>query len=813
MRRSGMGLTKRLALIFGIMAGCFFVPALQAQNEPPAVLVNGSALITNEPLRQIRGEWTLPLKSLSRRVGAEIRVENNSVLRVRRSDGGEILYDGSTGEIRDRFLIIGRIAAYREIQLSDANPELMFPISAVVAVLDVEARFDADRNVIVVETNQLAAPHAKSEGSPLTFADADYVYGLNTNFKQTGHVSALRSTGMLGNMKVTESLTTNVTPAGSLQFVQTSVRLENRSTALTLGDQAGTPAIEFLSAPVRGAGYERKVGAFRSSFYGGRARRTNRTETLGFSGQDDSYNTTVGGFSLDRISTKQQFTLAGNAFSDSKNKGATLGAAFGRLTSTNQFRSYAGIGSFSKGMATAMSVSDAFSPFRQVSLTGTVEHYGANFLAVRDDARFTGNSAAAGSVTIRPLSYVSATGGWSYRQFMSGAKGTAQSRSFALTGRIPGSLPVILSAFHSSNVDSTSAVPRIDISQYSVSVPALRRYTLYSNYTVMRTGSERIETWTANAGTEMRSIGRLGFHTQVQLRHNNTVGADWQLPIGKGDQYIRIGLDRVQTGLSPASLRPVMGLNVPLGKSRNLQVSYTTEGGSRSLQATVRTPIFAKKSIVTNDRGVSSVVQTSSVNGRVFADLDSNAKFDESTDRPIADIRVWLDDERSVTTDSHGMFWFDQVASGAHRIRAEINSLPADLVFAETDTRVVPVVPGRINSTQFRVVRTGKVLGKLSYMDYTQDPSSPVERSMADGRIVIVKPDLDSYSEANGTFTFGDLAPGTYELKVASETIPAGYVAVPASVRVEVKAGESAQNVRFTIMQAPRQVVEKRLPM
>jgi hypothetical protein len=98
-------------------------------------------------------------------------------------------------------------------------------------------------------------------------------------------------------------------------------------------------------------------------------------------------------------------------------------------------------------------------------------------------------------------------------------------------------------------------------------------------------------------------------------------------------------------------------------------------------------------------------------------------------------------------------------------------------------------------------------------MDYTQDPSSPVERSMADGRIVIVKPDLDSYSEANGTFTFGDLAPGTYELKVASETIPAGYVAVPASVRVEVKAGESAQNVRFTIMQAPRQVVEKRLPM
>ena len=179
-------------------------------------------------------------------------------------------------------------------------------------------------------------------------------------------------------------------------------------------------------------------------------------------------------------------------------------------------------------------------------------------------------------------------------------------------------------------------------------------------------------------------------------------------------------------------------------------------------------------------------------------------------DTPIAEVPVWLDNQ-PVKTDAEGQFRFDGVSPGAHTVRAELAGVPADFVFADIPERTIAVVPYRENTLYFRVAKAGRVMGTVTYLDYSSDPDKGVERPLPDVRIVAGS-ERDTFSEANGGFLLGDLTPGTYELRLDPASLPANYVPSPSVVTVNVAPGESLQNVQFKLIIPPRPVIERRLP-
>src|SRR5205823_5590211 len=101
-----------------------------------------------------------------------------------------------------------------------------------------------------------------------------------------------------------------------------------------------------------------------------------------------------------------------------------------------------------------------------------------------------------------------------------------------------------------------------------------------------------------------------------------------------------------------------------------------------------------------------------------------------------AGVSIWLDDEKPLRSDSLGTYRFEGVTTNAHKLRAALDGLPADLVFADPADRMMAVIPYDENVVNFRVVKAGRIAGRVTYLDYTADPDKPVEHAVPDLRII-----------------------------------------------------------------------------
>jgi len=166
---------------------------------------------------------------------------------------------------------------------------------------------------------------------------------------------------------------------------------------------------------------------------------------------------------------------------------------------------------------------------------------------------------------------------------------------------------------------------------------------------------------------------------------------------------------------------------------------------------------------------------------------------------------LWLDRSKSATSDAQGNYRFDEVEPGAHQLQSDIAAVPADLTFAGAGEKTVNVAPYRNNTQDLRLVKTGRIAGKVTYMDYT-DIDNPVERPLPDARIVTTDR-FDTFSEVDGQFLLGDLPPGEYSFHLDPATIPGNYQPKQSIVSVNLKPGESLTGIRFELVVPPKPVI------
>jgi hypothetical protein len=775
---------------------------LLLQLLEPSLNVNGSPLPATRPPTRIGNEWFLPIVPIARTLGVQMEVTAGPVLRVRRLDGSEMTYDGRTGEIRYRFLLIGQVKQFDQIQLDRFNDDFLFPLTGAVALLGLDIREDFEHNTLVIRSvSEPGIPAQRRGGSFFHVGGLDYSYGLTTNGITYGQFANFRGEFLAGGIRMrTTVLLSRIPQRSFLGVTQGNIRADIAANqAVIVGDQAAYSGLEALSSSLRGLGHEAAFKGFRSYTYFGQA--------IGATIADGSFgltrsDSTVAGINLQRLLKRGEWSLAAIHFDGPGRRGTTAGAAWRETRWKNQFL-VQGLAGRGNGVVAA----NTFAPVQQFAITGRIERYSRNFLNAGQDSHFEPQITKSASMTVRPVRYITFNGSMTARNSLLVTQRT-RSYSYGTSAVVPGPFPAQLGFFRSIQIDTASVLGRFTLDQYMLTLPDFGRFSFYTHYSKTLLPEEMVQTLTTTLGIQAGSRGRISLHDQLQFNKMRRYGADWMLPRGT-DGFLRVGLDRVLAVTNQSGFSAVTSLRLPLPGHKSLEITYVGESHAHMLQFQFSGSARRDREVVRDARGQSALAVATPLAGRVYLDNDLNGSFEPATDTPIGEVPIWLD-EQSASTDAAGQFRFDHVAAGPHTIRAELAGVPADLVFADIPERTIAVVPYQQNDVSFRVARAGRVLGVVTYADYTSDPDKAMQRPLPDARI-IAGGDRDTFSEANGGFLLGDLTPATYELRLDPTTLPAGYVARPEVITVTVYPGESVQGVHFELAIPPRPVIERKL--
>ena len=785
-----------------------FCIGVAAQVSSPAITVNDNPLLTVRPVTRIANDWFLPLVAIAQAVGAELRISGQpQQLSVRRADGTTVTYDNRSGEIRTQAVLIGRVKAYEQVQITAVTDDLLFPLNGLVALLGVDVYEDSERNLLVIQSRDASQsrPHSLG-GSPLNVGTVDYNYGFAMNGADHGQFATVRSRILAGSIPTTEDLTLSQAPGYSQPRVtQGWMRADlSADRSLVIGDHSTYSGVDAFTDTVRGAGLQSQSKGLFTHFFAGRAVSTSFASVGPVSVL--KYDTTLSGFSIRRAAKDKEFILAGNYFQGPDRRGTAVGAAYRIGSKADQFKIQSSIGRFSSATsqgwrpAWGLTATNTFNPAKYITIAGQLDQYGKNFLTVRDESRFTGQLNKSASVIFRPFQSLNFSGSMSDRSFLQTGR-RSRNTSYGANGSLPGVQALQWSAFRSVQSDDGSTLGRFVLEQYSVSVPNMKSYSIYTYYSRLRLGSDLVRDVNLIILSDRGRYGRFGFHDQMQLGHSNRYGIDWSLQFASRDAFLRAAIDRSVDQNQTPRFAPSVATRLPLPGGHSFVLTFVRDGRSKMLQVELGGHMDRGREFRSDAASRAVVVVGARLSGRVYLDSDFNGAFDSKIDAPVRDVSVWMDDEKVARTDGQGLFRFENVSTNAHKLRAALDGVPAELVFADLPERTTAVIPYNENIVNFRVVRAGRITGRVSYTDH---PAADIR--------IIASGDRDTFSEFNGNFLLSDLPPGTYDLRVDPETVPQSYVSKPEVMRIEVKPGRASDNVQFQLVIPPRPVIEKSLP-
>jgi hypothetical protein len=832
--RSFVALARVALITLAVL--CTAAPGASAQSSDLVVVVSGNPVPMPRAAERRSGEWFVPIAPIARALDIELSLDGGH-LKARTRAGVATVYDSRTGEIRHGQAVLAMLRGQARVVVAAPLETLLFPLGGLVTLLGVGAQEVPARNLLRLDP----AGRGPGDATAPSFSvgGLDYSVGVRAGAGDVGHYSTLKGQMVAGGVSISSHWL--LSGAGAdVGIRQALVDADfGQQRRLALGDQSSRTSVDALIASFRGAGFTRGVeGGFETELYAGQAVGT--TRSLPGAPGVATYDATVAGFDVRRRSAAGALSFSTQWFDGDARSGATAGLAFARVTPRNQLKVQFLAGHFAglsarrgltnplageagaepvgpaverqavRGGAIGFSLLNTFTPHARVSVTAQGDHYGRNFLTAREDAQFNAQSSGRLSAVLRPFGGINVHAGVSERHLLLGTPGMFRGLEYGMSGQVP-AMPVQLGFFRSRQHDTSSGDGDIALTQYSATVPAVRQYSGSVQYSESRFGGAVTRNVSAVVSRDFGPHGgRLSVHEQWQADSSSRLGVEWQGDVRAFGASLRAGIERVDTfhdGAVAYMPSASMGLALPFGQ--RLHLSYAGERTGRTFTMLLSGSV-ARKRDPRPASGAAALAVPASLQGRVYHDTNADGAFDPKVDKGLANVTVWLNDAISVATDAQGTFRFSELPAGAHVVRAELDAVPADLVFATAPERTVSVLPYGQNTQNFTVVRTAVVNARVTYLDESDDSGVPVERPLPDVRI-IADDEHDSYTDVNGNVVFASLPPGSYELRLDPGTLPEGYVTVPDRMHVDLRSGVAPGRVQFVLRLAPKEIILRKL--
>ncbi len=791
------------------------------------IIVNGRTLTgPNSSARMQFGRIAIPAASLARALGDSISVETTARRIVVRQQGGTTTtFDAALGQATENGAVVLAISNSSEL-VFPANPdELLIPSEIASVLFGVAIRFDQRQNAVLVNRG--------FAGSNLTLSSANRgraeLYQASYEYSAAGYYGSLsqnlslNAAGRLGDGRFNFMSDSSGSSLGGIRPRRLAFDLERpNGQHFTLGDFGSGAALPLITANVRGAMASMPLGSYTVAAFGGRSASGS---VLPLPEPDDGgglfrprdpnrYDSTVlGGFltSNELLGKKVILSAGGLGFSGPARNGQMASTSLNYGGSMLRLQADLAVGRFkgttaedrrADGMGTALDLAATFQLAENISIQGRYAHVGANFLSPQAGMREPIDLKAAG-LTWSPAKWLTASfnASTARRPF---ADGRAESFASAAFGITPGGAKPRIYLSHtqsSSRLYRSGAFTLINASK------EFQGWRLYVNATRIKTIGAASVNAQFGVNISVNDTNSLELSQGIGNRKALNGLAEWRtsrIAAGRLSLAAGIGYSR-STGTKVSTFEKLTAaLALPRQTSVNISYMHTQTGPALLVQ--IRGTLFKKREASAFLNALPSEANRfSTVTGRVYQDVDANGAYDPAVDKAQSNVKVRVDGNRYVETDANGVFNFEAISSGGHKVYLDLLSVRADLTLVDGGSRELDLSGGSKANLDFRLVRTGRIAGRVWLDANGNGKLDSGEQPLADIRIVTAS-GRDTMTDADGYFTIADLAPGEHIILIDEKTLPEKTVAGAKPLAVQVFAGRETNEIELTAIPRPAEI-------
>ena len=806
-----------------------------AEGEFVAILVNGRTLTGPNSSGQRRdGRILMPVMAVARGLGDSANVDAASrIITVRRQTGTTAKFDARLGQVYENGSLVLSVSSTSEIIFTANADELLLPVEIVAALFDAAIRYDSRQNTLIVARGQVqkeTLPNDTGRRSAELY-QVDYDYSLNRYSSAASQNLVLTATGRLGDGRFNFTSNSSSSSFRKINLRNGTFTLDRpNGQRFAVGDFGTGSSLQLSAANVRGGMASVPVGIVTINAFAGRT--TSGTvfyAPISILPDDDPrvpppvrrssrYDTSVMGFSAaaspatgSRRFKSLLLSAGAMRFNGPNRSGEVASASANYGGSRIRLQGEAAIGRFNKissdnsrvdAFASALDISGTVQLTDNLSVQARYTFIGRNFLSPQSGMREPIDLKAAG-ITWSPTKWLSASVNASTIRRPGAAAKLDKSITTGFSVTPGGSAPRF---YFSHTQNSSTQVRSAAFSLFNAS-KEFSRWRLFVNATrVAGLGPATVNTQIganfrlndSNTFEVSQGVGnRRSYNGQFDWRTSNLVSRRLSLSAGAGYNY---------TQSSKVSTFGRLSAALKLPRQSSLQVSYIQSNAGPTLMISVRGTLFRRREAAGFlNAQVSEINSFSTVRGRVYQDINLNGRFDDGVDQPQANVKVRVDGNRYVMSDSIGAFRFDSVTAGDHKVYLDLLSVRADLTLLGNGAQTAAIAAGRDSIIDFRLVRTGRISGRV-WLDINENGKlDEGETPLADIRVVTAS-GRDTLTDADGYFVIGDLAPGEHVIFIDEKTLPEKTKASFAPRAMQVSPGQETANVGLAAIMIPAEV-------
>ena len=807
-----------------------------AQIQFASIVVNGRTLTgPNSSAQRRDGRILIPIMAIARALGDAVNIDATArVINVRRQTGVSSDFDARLGQVRENGSSVLTISNAGAIIFTPNAAEFLLPAEIAAALFDVAVRYDGDKNAVVItrgRTNSDISQSSDGRGF-VDLYQLNYEYNLNRYSSAASQDLTLTAAGRLADGRFYFSSNSSRSPQHGISMRNGTFNFERPNGQRFVAGDLGTGAnLQFLSGNIRGGSASIPVGDTVVTVFGGRAYSglvlsvydpLLQTEPVVTILDRFRYDTNVFGFFATtnsptklRRANPLNFSAGAMRFSGANRSGDLVSGGVNYDTSRIHMQGDIGYGHFAglradnsrfTGYAAAIDLAGTFQLTSQLAVQARYARIGENFLSPQSGLREPIDLKAAG-VTWSPKKWFSTSVNASviHRPGDRAKRDEFVTTAFSVT---PGGTAPRFYFSHTQS--STSQLRSAAFTLFNAS-KEFSRWRLFINATRIKTfgpasyNSQVGANFRVNDGNQIevsQGVGSKGsYNGQFDWRYSGLLNHRLSFSAGGGYNY-------GQTSKFSGYERLTASLNLP--RQSSVQLSYINTNAGPTLMVSIRGTLFRKRDAAAFLNAPASEVNSfAKVAGRVYQDINLNGVFDAGVDQPQADVKVRVDGNRYVVSDANGMYQFDSVTAGDHKVYLDLLSVRADLTLLDGDARAAALRVGRNSTVDFRLVRTGRLTGRV-WLDLNGNGKfDEGEKPLADVRVVTGS-GRDTLTDADGNFVIGDLAPGEHIVLIDEKTLPEKTMSGFKPLAMQVYPGRETSDVDLAVIVIPAEV--KRFP-